>query len=105
MQTQPRKFDKYMKKIEKMNLEAFYWLSEILVDKWSLIHDGGQRFSVITTNLSEYFNGVLKNTHFLSIILLVQLTFFRLILYFDGRHVQAEDALYKGERFTLFATT
>ena len=33
MQTQLRKFNKYMSKIEKMNSKAFQWLTEISVDK------------------------------------------------------------------------
>ncbi|XP_073105614.1 protein FAR1-RELATED SEQUENCE 4-like [Elaeis guineensis] len=59
MQIQSRKFDKYMKKIKKMNLEAFQWLSEISIDKWYLAHDGGRRFGIMTTNLSKCFNRVL----------------------------------------------
>ena len=29
-------------------------------DTWTQSHDGGRRFGVMTTNISEYFNGVLK---------------------------------------------
>ena len=105
MQTQLKKFNKYMRKIEKMNSEAFQWLTEILVDKWSLAHDGGRRFGMMTTNLFECFNGVLKNAHFLLVTSLVQLIFFRLVSYFDDRHAQAEDALNRDERFILFAIT
>ena len=59
----------------------------------------------MTTNLSECFNGVLKNPRFLPVTSLVQLTFFRLVSYFDGRRAQADEALDRSERFTPFATT
>ena len=86
-----------MKKIEKMNSEVFQWLNEILLEKWTLAYDGGQRFGMMTTNLFECFNGVLKNACFLSVTLLVQLTFFQLLSYFDGRCAQVEDALNRVE--------
>ena len=74
-----------MMKIEKVNSKAIQWLNEILVEKWSRAHDGGRRFGMMITNLSKYFNGVLKNIRFLLVTSLVQLMFFRLVSYFDGR--------------------
>ena len=87
-----------------MNSEAFQWFIKIFVDKWSLVYDGDQRFGMMTTNLFECFNRVLKNSRFLSITLLVQLIFFRLVFCFDYRHAQVKDALNRSERFTPFAT-
>ncbi|KAG5613079.1 hypothetical protein H5410_024360 [Solanum commersonii] len=42
------------------NVEAYEYLMEIPLDKWTVSHDGGKRWGVLTTNLSESFNGVLK---------------------------------------------
>ena len=100
MQSQIQKFDKYMRMIENLNPEAVQWLRKIPLDKWTCAHDDGRRYGMMTTNLSECFNGVLKNARFLPITALVQLTFFRLVSYFDGRRAQAEDAINRDERFT-----
>ena len=104
MQTQPRKFHKYMRNIEKFNPEAVQWLNEIPLAKWTRSHDDGRRYGMMTTNISECFNGVLKNARFLPITALVQLTFFRLVSYFEGRRVQAIEAMDRNERFTPFVT-
>ena len=73
-----------MRIIEKLKPEAIEWLNDILLDKWTLAHDDGRRYGMMTTNLSECFNGVLKNARFLPANALVQLTFFRLVSYFGG---------------------
>ena len=71
MQTQLRKFNKCTMKIKKINSKAIQWLNKIFMEKWSRAHDGGQRFGMMTTNLFECFNGVLKNTRFLLVTSLV----------------------------------
>ncbi|XP_019086603.1 PREDICTED: uncharacterized protein LOC109127008 [Camelina sativa] len=44
-------FVKYLKKIEKMNLEARKWLDKIPLHQWALAYDdGGLRFGIMTTN-------------------------------------------------------
>lgn len=35
-------------------------LRAILLDKWTLCHNGGRRYELIMTKLSEFFDGVLK---------------------------------------------
>ena len=57
---QLRKFDAILKEIKKINPESQKWLDEILVQQWALAHDGGRRYGMMTTNLSEVFNSVLK---------------------------------------------
>lgn len=105
MQIQVKKFNKYMEKIEKISFDITQWLNEMPLKNWILAYDSRWRFETMITNLSEYFNRVLKNAHFLTVILLLQLTFFCLVAYFDGRHTQAENALNKSERFTSFIIT
>ena len=83
MQRQVRKFDRDIRRIEELNPDAADWLKKISVHKWTASHDGGRRYDIMTTNLSECFNGVLKNVRFLSITALVQLTFYRLVMYFE----------------------
>ena len=47
-----------------------YLMSEDL-DKWTQSHDGGRRYEVVTTNISEVFNGVLKGARGLPITAMV----------------------------------
>ena len=48
-------------------------------DTWTQSHDGGRRFGVMTTNISEYFNGVLKGARGLPIATLVEFTWNKLV--------------------------
>ena len=59
--------------IGRINAEAINWLEHIPLKKWALSHDGRQRYEIMTTNMSEIFNGVLKGDQ--SITTLVQFTF------------------------------
>ena len=97
MQRQVRKFDRDMRRIEELNPSAADWLKQISVQKWTAAHDGGRRYGIMTTNLSECFNGVLKNACFLPVTALVQLTFYRLVTYFEQRRAWAEAAVGRGE--------
>ena len=58
-----------------------------------IVHDKGIRYEIMTTNMSECFNSVLKNARFLPITALAELTFFRLVSYFEGRRAWGKDAL------------
>ena len=80
-----RKFNKHMTTIGRINSEAQQWLKAIPFQLWALSHNGGRRYRIMTTNISEVFNSVLKGAHSLPIITLVQLTFFRLNSYFVAR--------------------
>ena len=77
MESKVKKFISHMDTIERINADAWNWLEQIPLEKWALSHDGGQRYGIMTTNMSEVFNGVLKGAHNLSITALVQLTFYR----------------------------
>jgi hypothetical protein len=73
------------------------------VEQWTYSHDGGHRYGVMTTNLSECFNGVLKGARSLPITTLVKFTFFKLVSYFDDRHAKIQDQLSSGEVFSKYA--
>ena len=74
--------------MEIINLEAQRWLEAIPFQKWVLSHDGGKRYEIMTTNMFEVFNSVLKGAWSLPITALVQLTFFRLNRYFIAKREQ-----------------
>ena len=79
------KFKRHMTTIARINSETQQWFEAIPLDIWALSHDGGQRYGIMTTNMSEVFNSVLKGARSLPITALVQLTFFCLNSYFVAR--------------------
>ena len=54
------KFNKHMNKIGRINSEALQWLEAIPFQLWVHSHDEGRRYGLMTTNISEVFNSVLK---------------------------------------------
>ncbi|XP_020554431.1 uncharacterized protein LOC105155400 isoform X2 [Sesamum indicum] len=55
-----RKFDRIMEEIKSLNEESYDWLGRIDKAQWTLAHDGSWRTGILTTNMSECINGVLK---------------------------------------------
>ena len=53
-------------------------LTTIPFQNWALSHDGGRRYGIMTTNMSEVFNSVLQGARSLPVTALVQLNLFRL---------------------------
>ncbi|XP_076926428.1 uncharacterized protein LOC143589593 [Bidens hawaiensis] len=84
-QNQIQKFNSIMEEIGTINSQDRQWLEDHALDKWTLAHDGGKRYGLLTTNLSKIFNSVLKGARFLPITSCVQLTFYRLVHYFEVR--------------------
>nr|XP_043609554.1 uncharacterized protein LOC122581395 [Erigeron canadensis] len=83
-QNQVRKFNSIMEEIGRLNPDARQWLERHSLERWILAHDGGKRYDLLTTNLSEIFNSVLKGARFLPITACVQLTFYRLVHFFNA---------------------
>ncbi|KAI3523117.1 hypothetical protein L1887_01174 [Cichorium endivia] len=99
-QNQVRKFNSTMEEIGKLNPQARQWLESHPLDRWTLAHDGGKRYGLLTTNLSEIFNSVLKGARFLPITACVQLTFYRLVHYFEVRRPLGFSARANGDAYT-----
>ena len=91
------KFNKHMTTIGRINSKAQKWLEAIHFQLWALSHDGGRKYGIMTTNMSEVFNSVLKGACSLPFTVLVQLTFFRLNSYFIARREQSVDRLESDE--------
>ena len=100
--TKQRKFNRHMATIWRINFEAQQWLEVIPLEIWSLSYDGGQRYGIMTTNMSEVFNNVLKGARSLPITALSQLTFFRLNSYFVARREQGGNILTSNEQYTSY---
>ncbi|XP_073317218.1 uncharacterized protein [Primulina huaijiensis] len=84
-QHQIRKFDATMDAIKNLNPNAYRYLCGISREKWTMAHDGGWRRGVMTTNMSECLDGVLKGARRLPISAIVQLTIGRCVKYFFDR--------------------
>ncbi|XP_057535402.1 uncharacterized protein LOC130813584 [Amaranthus tricolor] len=82
-----RKYNFYINCLKEHNEDAYKYLVDgsIPERQWTLIHDGGHRYGVKTTNMSEAFNGVMKRERCLLITSLVRMTFFRVNEYFATR--------------------
>ena len=60
LETKVEKFNMHMDTIWRINQDALSQLEVIPFEKWALSHDGGRRYGIMTTNMSEVFNSVLK---------------------------------------------
>ncbi|KAL0299186.1 UNVERIFIED_CONTAM: hypothetical protein Sradi_6578400 [Sesamum radiatum] len=79
---QLRKFNRIMEEIKKQDVKAFAYLDQINKEKWTASHDGGWRCGILTTNMSECINGVLKGARRLPVSALVEITLERTVLIF-----------------------
>ena len=95
-QRQERKFVDDLRAISISCTASREYISEEPFVKWSLFHDGGQRYGMCTTNFSETFNNVLKGARFLPIMSLVELTFHRVNKYFSMRRESSEARFTQG---------
>ncbi|GFS46235.1 hypothetical protein Acr_00g0100950 [Actinidia rufa] len=83
---QVHKFDEIMDEIKNLGTKsesaarAYHALCNEDPTKWTLAHDGGYRWGVITPNDSECYNNVLRGARDLPITSCVEVTFYRLVL-------------------------
>ncbi|KAL0403351.1 UNVERIFIED_CONTAM: hypothetical protein Sradi_1975900 [Sesamum radiatum] len=70
---QIRKFNRIMEEIKSQNVAAFEFLDKINKEKWTASHDGGWRTGILTTNMSECINGVLKGARRLPLTAIVEI--------------------------------
>ncbi|KAL0303210.1 UNVERIFIED_CONTAM: hypothetical protein Sradi_6189100 [Sesamum radiatum] len=82
---QIRKFNRIMEEIKSQNIAAFEFLDKINKEKWTASHDGGWRTGILTTNMSECINGVLKGARRLPLTAIVEITLVRTVNYFVTR--------------------
>ena len=97
-----RKFNKHMTIIGRINSEAQQWFEVILFQLWALSHNGGRRYGIMTTTMSEVFNNILKGACSLPFTALIQLTFFCLNGYFIARRELGANRLTSDEQFTPY---
>jgi hypothetical protein len=95
------KFKARLKELEKiLNNDANAWLFEQLSEKskWALAFDeGGSRYGIMTTNISEVFTIVLKGICSLPVTGIVDYNFYKCNEYFMSRWEKVRQSLAKGE--------
>jgi hypothetical protein len=98
-----KKFEARLKELEKiLDDDAKAWLLEQLTEKskWALtFDDGGSRYGIMTTNISELFNFILKGIRALPVCSIVDYTFHKCNKYFINRWEKAQQSMAKGERW------
>jgi hypothetical protein len=98
-----KKFEARLKELEKiLNDDTKAWLFEQLPEKskWTLSFDeGGSRYGIMTTNISEVFNFVLKGIRSLPVSGIIDYTFHKCNEYFINRWEKARQPLVKGEHW------
>ena len=72
-------------------------------DKCDLTFDEGYRYGVMTTNISECFNGVLKGARSLPTMAMVKYTWFKLNAYFDDCRNKSISQLNLGKKWCKYA--
>ncbi|KAL0284924.1 UNVERIFIED_CONTAM: hypothetical protein Sradi_7186500 [Sesamum radiatum] len=87
---QLRKFNRIMDEIKKQDVKAFAYLDQINKEKWTASHDGGWRCGILTTNMSECINGVLKGARRLPVSALVEITLECTVHYFHVRAIKGQ---------------
>ncbi|KAL0352401.1 UNVERIFIED_CONTAM: hypothetical protein Scaly_1628800 [Sesamum calycinum] len=100
---QLRKFNRVMEEIKKQDVKAFAYLDQINKEKWTASHDGGWRCGILTTNMSECINGVLKGARRLPVSALVKITLERTVHYFHVRAIKGQKMLQNNQLWTDFA--
>ena len=103
MENQVQTYQITRDRITQLNTDGDRYLRYIPVQKWMLALDGGHRYEVMTTNLSENFNGILKSVRNLPITALVELTYYRCVAYFADRYTKARAEVTTSERITANA--
>ena len=97
---QVRKFESLIWQIREENEDAYEYLMEIPLEKWTVSHDGGKRWGVLTTNLSESFNGVLKKACGLPVTSMVRLSLEQTVERYTRRSKKAQQLLEQDELWT-----
>ncbi|KAI5682424.1 hypothetical protein M9H77_03652 [Catharanthus roseus] len=76
------------------NVDTYIYLMKLDIEKWTLLHDGGYRYGIMTTNISEALNIVLKKARVLPLKALVKLIFNKLVKYFHQYREEAENYMH-----------
>ena len=94
-----------MEEIKRLNDKNVGWFAKIDTKKWTQAYDGGFRYGLMTTNIVECINGVMKWARMLPINALVQATVYRCDTYFENRCVEIRAQIANGDMYTTYVMT
>ncbi|KAH7842307.1 hypothetical protein Vadar_003834 [Vaccinium darrowii] len=104
MESQKRKFKDKLSRLQRFANGIVHAELEGLDRKnWTFAYDGGRQYGTETTNVSENFNGVLKEARHLPIMATVMTTFYKCVEYFNNRVVKSMQWKANGNEFSLYA--
>ena len=83
-----------------MNLSRWIDLNCPRLHMWALVHDTGARYGIMTSNMSEVYNGVLKGVRALPITALIEETWYRTSSYFADRVMVANVQVVMGKAWS-----
>ncbi|XP_031101886.1 uncharacterized protein LOC116005789 [Ipomoea triloba] len=84
------KFYSSMQSIQQYWPDAHNYLSAIEPEAWTLSHDGGHRYGIMTTNSFESFNNSLKGCRMLLVTAIARLTFHKLSTMFADKRTSGQ---------------
>ena len=108
----PWNFNKYLKEVENWDPESRKYLDKVgkhdendenedwAPHTWSLCHDKGNRWGIMTSNGSESLHMVFKEARGLPICALVTATYYKLTSWFNQRKVLARELYNKEQLFS-----
>ena len=94
-----------MEELKRLNDKCVGWFAKMDTKKWTQAYDGGFRYGLMTTNIVECINGVLKGARMLPITALVEVTFYRCVTYFEKCRVEIRARIANGDMYTIYAMT
>ncbi|XP_047264606.1 uncharacterized protein LOC124896802 [Capsicum annuum] len=97
---QVRKFKALMWEIREENEEAYEYLMQFSLDKWMISHDNRKKWRVLTTNLSESFNGLLKKARGLPVTAMVRLSLEQIVERYTRRSQTTHQLVEQKELWT-----
>ena len=101
-QHQPQKYEWCMEELKRLNDKCVGWFTKMDTKKWTQAYDGGFRYGLLTTNIVECINGVLKVARMLPITTLVEVNFYRCVTYFEKRRAKIRARIANGDMYTLY---
>ena len=89
-----------MKRLRSRNRETYDWLRRLDKEKWSLAHDKGYRYGIMTTNFAETYNAMIKKLRALPITSMMKMLFIQLVNLFNKHRSKNKEALLDGKVYT-----
>ena len=94
-----------MEELKRLNDKCVGWFAKMDAKKWTQAYNGGFRHGLMTTNIVECLNRVLKRARMLPITALVEVTFYRYVTYFEKRRAEIRARIANGDIYTIYVMT